>query len=142
MKIYSFLAIVALLFFACEREAENISLSPVYEAGVAFNLEYNETSTCDGCDGPELRFADVITDSRCPELAECIWAGEVVVDVEMNGELVRMGLSPIDTAPAVVTVGDWTITLLNVFPYPTEPAENDDEIDPSIYVLELLVEMI
>jgi hypothetical protein len=138
MKIYQIIILASFAFFACEKSTE--SLSPMYEAGIAFNLEYDETTNCNGCDGPELRFVNVVTESRCPEPVACLWAGEVIVELEIDGEIVLMGLSPIETAPAEVTVGEWNITLLNVFPYPTEFLE-EDQIDPSIYSLELRVEM-
>ena len=138
MRIHLLFALFSVLFSACLQETENLNAE--YEEGTAFILEYNELATCT-CDGPELKFVNVITESRCPDPGTCIWAGEVIVALEINEQVIELGLSPINTAPPQVVLGEWSVTLLNVFPYPTDFVDNEN-IDPSIYSIELLVEMI
>ncbi len=138
MRIHLLFALFSLLFFACEQETENLDTE--YEESIAFTLEHNELATCT-CGGPEVKFVNVITDSRCPEPGTCIWAGEVIVALEINEQVIELGLSPINTAPPQVVLGEWSVTLLNVFPHPTDFVDNEN-IDPSIYTIELLVEML
>lgn len=138
MRIHLLFALFSLTFFACEQETANLNTE--YEEGTAFSLDYNELATC-ACDGPELKFVNIVTDSRCPDPGTCFWAGEVIVALEINEQVIELGLSPVNTAPSQVVLGQWSVTLLNVFPYPTEFV-SEENIDPSIYTLELLVEII
>jgi len=43
--------------------------------GQEFNLYLGQTVTITG-ENLEIRFAEVISDSRCPQGVQCIWAGE------------------------------------------------------------------
>lgn len=126
------------LFFACEKQ--NTHMDVTYELGQPFTLAFNETGSCD-CAAPDLRFVRVITESRCPVPVECFWAGEVVVELNIDEQLLRLGLSPINTAPAKDTLGMWSYALRAVHPYPVTPV-SDDQIDESAYTLELVVEAI
>lgn len=74
-------------------------------------------------------FQEVVEDSRCPKDVECVWAGQVIVRLGVStGEQqaaneVLMGLNGPPDAPPQVQVGDYTIELLMVEPYPTsQPA--------------------
>jgi hypothetical protein len=126
------------LVVACNQTNDQPRVDPIFEIGQPFTLAFGEVASC-SCAAPEVKFVRVITDSRCPLQTECIWAGEVVVELEINEQLVRLGLSPIDTAPAIDTIGMWSYELRSVNPYPTAPV-SDDQIEESVYTLELLVE--
>lgn len=139
MKYLAVLTLLGLFILSCEVREDN--LDTTYEEGVSFTLAYNESATC-SCEGPEVRFVRVVTESRCPVLVECIWAGEVIVEMEVNGELVELGLSPIDTAPDQATFGNWTVTLQAVNPYPDEALLEMEELDQEIYSVDLVVESI
>lgn len=89
-----------------------------------------------------LRFTDVLEDSRCPTEVECFWTGQARIAV-----LVQPAESPpttvnFNTNPApgqamqTATVGDYTISLKSLDPYPRTP---DDPISFEDYRATLLV---
>ena len=126
---------LALLAFSCEQN--DPVLEPGYEEGQAFELAFGATASCT-CGAPDITFADVVADSRCPLNVECIWEGEVIVKLSVDGEDVQLGLSSIDTAPEMDTIGQWSVQLLEVNPYPEDPVEIPEED----YELKLIVEAI
>ncbi|MGB5418152.1 hypothetical protein [Algibacter sp.] len=78
-----------------------------------------------------IAFIDVLQDSRCPKEAHCIWAGEVVILVDLyeNGKKVerkKMTLNPktgLQKSMGNLFFSDnLTLSVLNVLPYPK--AEN------------------
>ncbi|MFD2822416.1 hypothetical protein ACFS5M_01970 [Lacinutrix iliipiscaria] len=75
----------------------------------------------------ELKFVDVLQDSRCPKNVNCIWAGEVVVlvDVFKNGNKTtqkKVTLSPKshlqDLTGNLFSSEDLSISGFNILPYP------------------------
>lgn len=67
-----------------------------------------------------VRFVGVINDSRCPEGAVCIWAGEVSCTLEItSGEIVntKVLVQPGSAEPPTTDFGDYRITY-DVQPYP------------------------
>lgn len=90
----------------------------------------------------KLRFAEVLEDSRCPTQVECFWTGQarVTVSVQPDGgesKLVEFNSNP---APGqtvnVATVGDYSIELQSLDPYPQTP---DDAIAFEDYRATLVV---
>lgn len=88
----------------------------------------------------ELRFDDpllyrgleltllAVDDSRCPDGVVCVWEGEVAIELAatQDGEeldTVRLLLSSRDEAAARTGVGDYTVELVAVTPYPQEGVE-------------------
>jgi len=80
--------------------------------------------------GLRLRFAELVEDSRCPDGATCVWAGRVVVRLEVVGaddpatlSLGMPGLTP--DAPLSHVVAGRQIALVDLSPFPkigVEPA--------------------
>jgi len=68
--ILATILLTAMVGSACARRAR-IEASP----GQEFTLYLDQTATIDG-EHMEIRFAEVISDSRCPQSVQCIWAGE------------------------------------------------------------------
>jgi hypothetical protein len=81
----------------------------------------------------EVTFVEILEDSRCPADAMCVWQGNVKVLIEVGygtevqqytltlGEMLEGDVNSI-------TVGEYTITLVQVDPYPlasqpTDPAD-------------------
>ena len=84
-------------------------------------------------------FAGVPADSRCPATADCIWAGDGVVAITAS---VGMGPTYPDTLhtnldPKLVQFGGYTITLLELRPYPQAP---EPPISPGEYAAHLKIE--
>jgi hypothetical protein len=83
-------------------------------------------------------FVRVIEDSRCPIDAICVWEGNAGVELGLT-----LGTGPtvphvINTSlePQAVTVGGFTVTLLEVAPAPT----SQGPIDPDRYTIKVRVE--
>lgn len=76
-----------------------------------------------------ITFLDVTEDSRCPSTVTCIWAGEVtvVVSIFKNDQslgTINLTIEPFDDL-AVKNVGDYSVKLLKVEPYPEDLTEID-----------------
>lgn len=88
-----------------------------------------------------MTFVEVAEDSRCPRGVECVWAGQVVVvlDVSENGQSsgpVKLTLSAArPAAMATAQVGGHTVQLMDVAPYP----QNGKQIAPADYTATLQV---
>jgi len=84
----------------------------------------------------ELKFVDVIQDSRCPKNVNCIWAGEIVVLVDVfendiKTEQKKLTLSP--TSHLQNLIGNLfssetlNISGFNVLPYPVSGTKTKRE---------------
>ena len=101
-----------------------------FEFGEAFELAVGQTAlSSDG--NTTVTFARVITDSRCPSDAVCVWAGEAIVELAISSPLPD-GVDPalanvaeprVDVtvgAPAVIH-GDRRVEVLELTRGSTEP---------------------
>jgi hypothetical protein len=80
--------------------------------------------------GMSIRFEGVLSDSRCPANALCVWAGDAHVRIQVRPSTGSNGAYDFHTAEnAPVKHGDVTIELTQLFPYPF----TTDPIDPSAY---------
>ena len=70
-------------------------------------------------DGLSVTFASVVTDSRCPVDAECIWAGEAIVSVAL-GEVARdlRVADPETRSEEGVRIGDRIVFAVALTPEP------------------------
>ena len=81
----------------------------------------------------KITFIEVLEDSRCPADVMCIWAGQVnvLIEVAYGTEIQQYTLTGhtlLEGDVNSITVGEHTITLVQVDPYPlasqpTEPAD-------------------
>ena len=105
------------------------------EAGLGrpFVLQGGQQVTIPGED-LRLRFAQVLEDSRCPELVECIWTGQArIVVIADTGVVGTAGGEPtpveFNTNPAPgltmasARVNEFTIMLESLDPYPQTPGD-------------------
>lgn len=108
--------------------------------GGPFRLVAGQTGVLDGFD-MEITFNNVVAESRCPSNVQCIWAGQVVLamQVRQGGELIDefelvFGALTEDDSPGWEQNG-MVIMLMDVSPYPqsTEAIEQED------YIVELVV---
>jgi hypothetical protein len=83
--------------------------------------------------GSVLTFVEIVTDSRCPADATCVTSGFVQVMLEIKqGEITRHETLTLgDLADGDVNsieVGEWTVTLVEVNPYPlaSQPVDYAD----------------
>lgn len=87
-----------------------------------FYLKYGQIAYLRS-EGIEIKFSKVIEDSRCPTNVTCIWAGRVIIglDIIKNGRFfstLMLTLSPGDDASATQSFDKYTVKLKEVFPYP------------------------
>ena len=111
-----FLTAFAFVLSACAPAANS-----VFEAG---NVELRPGQSLDDVQsGSVLTFVEIVTDSRCPADAICVTSGFVQILLRIEqGELTRdvaltlgdMTAGDTDT----VEVGGFTVTLVDVQPYP------------------------
>lgn len=68
-------------------------------------------------------------DSRCPKDARCVWAGEVKVTLsvrkEAHTEMLSLSLPSKNTVTLSQKLGNFQLTLNDVFPYPGKPETNE-----------------
>ena len=84
-----------------------------------------------------LKFVEIISDSRCPKGATCIWAGEVSCSLEITkaqSKFSKTLIQPGPTVPAKDTFADYEITF-DIQPYP----ELGKDLDKKDYRLQLVV---
>ena len=128
---------ILLLWPSCEEEPDPTRV-PV---GEPFTLAYGDSKRV-GPDSLEIGFDRVINDSRCPLMADCIWAGHATIG------LWRYGPAP-DTVRLEIGIGGYVfmedtlvhehldtlgygISLLQLDPYPSF-----DVAQPADYVAHL-----
>jgi hypothetical protein len=90
----------------------------------------------------ELGFVRVVSDSRCPEGATCVWAGEAVVALSIGREggsreafEARLPASTHPDSATVVDHGEYRLRLIGLEPRPKAGVTTDS----TSYVLELRV---
>ncbi len=74
-------------------------------------------------EGLTLTFMNVTEDSRCPEGVQCVWEGQVSVNVHLQKGTQDLGIISFTSrggAEDVKDVGDYSETLVKVEPYPTK----------------------
>ncbi len=69
----------------------------------------------------EAKFDSIVSESRCPCNADCIWAGSVTVLLNFNyaGETFSRELT-LGAEPSSVIIGKYKVTLVEVLPYPCD----------------------
>jgi hypothetical protein len=107
------LALVALVF-ACKSEGTVKTM----QLGEAFRLKIDESATL-AADGLMVKFKAVTSDSRCPQGAQCVTAGEadVVLTVKV-GEKSQDVTVKFGTDQAKATVEPYAIRILALDPPP------------------------
>jgi hypothetical protein len=119
-KIIFSVSILTLLLLSvgCEKELSGI------EFGQEFKLAFNQKATItDELTGErlEVKFEDLIVDSRCPTGALCIWAGAVTIELLINKtkkiQITHYPGSIHDTI-RMTDNGNYNIALIEVDPYP------------------------
>jgi hypothetical protein len=80
-------------------------------------------------DGLRVRFADVLEDSRCPARVACFWSGQARLTVVAQPEGAPPTTVEFNTNPAPGQsvssgqVGDYTVTMRLLQPYPQTPED-------------------
>lgn len=95
--------------------------SPECNLDHPFRLWYGQSADCEAL---KVTFTGDIQDSRCPTSVTCVWEGRVDVQIQVDDELITLGL-PDDPqlGQSKDTVGNHVIELLQVLPVPVVAGE-------------------
>jgi hypothetical protein len=94
--------------------------------GESFTLAVGETATLEAV-RTSVRFLVVSEDSRCPSRAQCVWAGDGAVVLEiapLDGDAAEHMLhtNP-ESGPSAMVLAGYELTLLGLDPYPETPGD-------------------
>ncbi len=94
--------------------------------GESFTLAVGETATLEAV-RTAVRFLVVSEDSRCPSQAQCVWAGDGAVVLEIapaGGDAAEHTLhtNP-ESGPGAMVLAGYELTLLGLDPYPETPGD-------------------
>lgn len=102
--------ILALVLTACGTSTEP-QLGDNIEIRLGTTIEIPDEST-------RVQFTDVTSDSRCPTGAQCVWAGEAVVQFTVGStQQVSLTLGT-DASKATVIIGMKQFTIVALKPHP------------------------
>ncbi len=83
-----------------------------------FRVNFDKTEKI-GVNNVSVTFQKLVEDSRCPKNAYCIWAGQAVIDLEINdGWVGSLTLNVEDQAAKKLIYEGYEYTLIDVLPYP------------------------
>ena len=132
------LIFVITLLFSVGLFAQDTVETAVNTPKIITKLPINKTAKVSGVD---IKFLSVVSDSRCPKNVNCIWAGEVIVLVEVQQKsqkaiekTITIGFKRIPEGNETDIIFEdkyFTIKAINVSPYP----EYGVEVKPLDYVL-------
>jgi len=134
------LAVVALALVGCQVSGEADADPVPFTLGQEFSLGGGQEAVFGG--DLHVRFGELLEDSRCPTEVQCFWTGQarIAVIVAPVGQPSTTAYFNTNPAPGVnaqsVRVGDYTVELKSLEPYPRTP---DDPISFSDYRATLLV---
>jgi len=127
MKNIFSLIVLPLLILGCQNSIA--SVNP--EIGKPFKIKLGQTLEFQGTD-LSITFEELLEDSRCPDGATCVWAGNGRVSIKLN-ELQAELNTHLD--PKSIDLSGYEINLLSLAPYP----EINNEIELEEYILEMMV---
>jgi len=138
-KAWVVIAALVLALAGCQSHAAQAD--PI-EAGLdqKFVLQGAQEVTIRGAD-LRLRFTDVLEDSRCPAEVECFWTGQARIAVDaLQGQgaptPVEFNTNPAPgQAKLTNEVGDYTVELKSLDPYPKTPDDSPALTDYSATLL-------
>ena len=119
-----FVATLALLAAGCN--GGFIFISSTMPA--TFTMKPAQTATVQGV---AVTFQQVVSDSRCPINAVCVWAGEATIEVTVRGRgpeaRYQLQLTPLDPAKRTVTHRDIVLEFQALQPLPVagQPTDRD-----------------
>ena len=81
-----------------------------------------------------IKWLEVAEDSRCPKNTNCVWEGQAIVNLLVNGNPVTLTLRDGKPEAAQALVEEYIFTAETLSPYP-----EGEKIDPADYRLQLKV---
>ena len=133
-----FLLLPLFLLFSCAEDVVCLDR----EVGEEITIQIFDTATyCE--EDLSITFNAYPNDSRCPSDVMCVWAGFVEVELLImekgKKSILKLSTEPnVSGFPVQVSIGNFTIKLIDVTPYPA----TNIRIDPNKYNVVLLVEKV
>jgi len=116
----------ALLMAGCATGGQTAGTTrlPVERArlGESFRLAVKQIAVIDG-EPLTVRFASVVSDSRCPAGVQCIRAGEARLEITLQQAGMNPGIDTLATAPPLpqqAAYGAYTVDILGLEPQPRQ----------------------
>ncbi|MDX1772893.1 hypothetical protein [Oceanihabitans sediminis] len=128
------LLLVALMFSSFSFAQDTTSVKRVEVPIIVSKLYLGEAMLFEDL---EVRFVEVVEDSRCPKNVNCIWAGEVTILVDVYRDSKKIAERKLTISPTnsmenllgnIFTSEEISISGINVMPYPVagqKPAKED-----------------
>ena len=139
MKIFCFLFIAATMLQCADHGLSSgcdTHNSALWADNATISLQV-KNSVCN--DGSGILFSKVISDSRCPTNANCIWEGEIRIELKVFAGADTLATLELSTkhpeTEVVVNQHTYIIELKDVDPYPT----TEKQVDPKKYIATLNV---
>jgi hypothetical protein len=132
MKNVILVGLIILFVICCEKEDSNSRNFKTID-----NVEISIDGCFTGIENAGICFDSVISDSRCPINAMCIWEGNAVIKLglKINGEVHSIKLNTSHSFQTDTMVDFIYVSLLELSPYP----EIGNDIKHSEYKVKLLV---
>jgi len=132
------IGIVAACSNAKELEDNELMISN-FALNDTVNLKKNAMVICESDPNLFVKFDSLINDSRCPKNADCIWAGdaEIAIDVTYKKELEQITLHTSNKMGTSSEIFGYKLELLELTPYPGDEAHANDPVIAKIKVIKL-----
>jgi len=128
-KLWLLALVLAMALLGCQL-SQSADADPLeFSLDKEFSLPGGQEATISG-ENLRLRFNEVLEDSRCPTQVECFWTGQARVAVLVQPEGHEPTTTEFNTNPApgqnvqTAQVGEYTIELRSLDPYPQTPDES------------------
>ena len=126
--MWAFVALFGLALTGCHMSQQARADAPEANLNEAFTLGGGQEAVI-ASENLRLRFGQVLEDSRCPARVECVWTGQARIAVVVQPDGGEPSTVTFNTNPApgqtvnVVAVGEYSIELQSLDPYPQSPEE-------------------
>lgn len=130
MKNLLLLSVLFLVF-----TASKCKKGPSFKLDQNFSMKISDNMQCD-CGDMTVQFVKVKEDSRCPKGVNCVWEGQAVIELAIDTKPLELTMRAGNEADRKKSMGNYTIELVKVDPYPE--GENAS-IPQEDYVIELKV---
>ena len=136
MKMPTLFLFFVLVFFSCSEDPDCVDAA----LGEEISIQVFDSATyCN--ENLSITFNAYPNESRCPSDVTCVWAGFVEVELLINEKgketVLKLSTEPnVSGIPVQANVGDYSIKLIDVIPYPA----TNIRIDPNQFKVILLVE--
>jgi hypothetical protein len=138
---WPFAVLLGLALLSCHVDEPARADVPEFSLNEAFTLSGGQEGLL-ASENLRLRFTDVLEDSRCPTQVESFWTGQARIAISVHPDGSGSTNVEFNTNPApgqtikVADVGQYSIELLSLDPYPQTP---DDPIAFEDYRAALVV---